>query len=251
MRTLLRGFLRPLKRNETVRWLYFTLLGSYRRQWDSWAGDPSQAMHAIAPGTSSATFGPSGVEVADRLRLYVRPDDRVLDVGCGMGRVMRPLAPYCREISGIDVSPRMVKLAREFLRGVPNASVHHTNGVDLSLFASSTFEVAYVVYVLQHLEREHAVRYVCEMSRLLVPGGTLICEVPNLAFPRNLETYVRTARGAKHFSVARTRFYTSEEVNAILTGVGLTLIDMKVGSEIFVVARNTTESPGRNANSTD
>lgn len=248
---MLRGVLRPLKRIESVRWLYFTLLGSYRRQWDSWAGNPSQAMHAIAPGTSSTTFGPSGVEVADRLRPYVRPDDRVLDVGCGMGRVMRPLASSCRAITGIDVSPRMVKLAREFLRDVPNASVRHTNGSDLEVFASSTFEVGYVVYVLQHLEREHAVRYVCEMARLLVPGGTLICEVPNLAFPRNLETYVRTARGAKHFSVARTRFYTSEEVSAILAGAELTVIDMKVDSEIFAVARKGADLSIRNAGPTD
>lgn len=237
MRSFVRKLLTEVKKVEFVRWAYFGLLGSYRRQWDAWARDPERAMRAIAPGTSAETFGPSGEEVVARLRPYVGATDRVLDVGCGMGRIMRPLAPSCREIHGVDVSPRMVRLAREFLADVPNASVHLTSGKDLAIVGAGSFQVAFVLYVLQHLEREHAVRYLAEMWRVLVPGGTIICEVPNLLFPRNLTTYVRTSQSAQHFSVARTRFYTPDELTFVLRELGFAIVEANVDSEIFVAAR--------------
>ena len=71
----------------------------------------------------------------------------------------------------------------------------------------------------------------------LVPGGRLICEVPNLLFPRNLATYLQTSRKSRHFSVARTRFYTPEEITAVIRALPLEPIASAVESEVFLVAR--------------
>ena len=48
-------------------------------------------------------------------------DKRALDVGCGSGRVMEFIAPLVKEVVGIDYNQRMIALAAERLKGMPNA----------------------------------------------------------------------------------------------------------------------------------
>src|SRR5579862_6301316 len=55
---------------------------------------------------------------------------RVLEIGCGAGRVTRALARTFGEVHGVDVSGEMVKLAGAALSGMPNAFVYQNNGRD-------------------------------------------------------------------------------------------------------------------------
>src|SRR3974377_728072 len=47
--------------------------------------------------------------------------DAALEIGCGPGRVMKPMSRHFREIHGVDISDAMVRLARERLSETPNA----------------------------------------------------------------------------------------------------------------------------------
>src|SRR5208283_915076 len=51
-----------------------------------------------------------------------------LEIGCGPGRLMAPLAGAFDEIHGVDVSDEMIRRARELLRDTPNAHAHRTSG---------------------------------------------------------------------------------------------------------------------------
>src|ERR1700693_5514871 len=51
--------------------------------------------------------------------------DCALEIGCGPGRLMRPLSRHFQEIHGVDVSDEMIRLATERLRHTPNAHPHH------------------------------------------------------------------------------------------------------------------------------
>ena len=55
--------------------------------------------------------------------------DAALEIGCGPGRLMRPLSRHFKEIHGVDVSDAMIRLARERLRHTPNAFPHHSSGL--------------------------------------------------------------------------------------------------------------------------
>src|SRR5687768_8480349 len=55
---------------------------------------------------------------------------RALEIGCGPGRLMKPLSRHFGEIHGVDVSDEMIARARVNLRDVPHAHVHHTTGAD-------------------------------------------------------------------------------------------------------------------------
>jgi SAM-dependent methyltransferase len=117
--------------------------------------------------------------VADFKRLPGR--DAALEIGCGPGRLMRPLSRYFGEIHGVDVSDAMIGLARERLRDVPNAHPHHGSGSDLALFPDEKFDFVYSYAVFQHIpSRDVVFSYLREAWRVLKPGGILRCQVNGL-----------------------------------------------------------------------
>jgi SAM-dependent methyltransferase len=97
---------------------------------------------------------------------------RVLEIGCGAGRVTRALAKLFGEVHAVDVSGEMVKLAGEALAAFPNAHVYRNNGTDLAVVPEGSFDFAFSSIVFQHIpSREVIENYVREVNRLLRPGA--------------------------------------------------------------------------------
>src|SRR5579872_6522674 len=107
--------------------------------------------------------------------------DAALEIGCGPGRLMRPMARHFKEIHGIDVSDQMVQLARERLSHTPNAFPHHTSGSDLKLFPDEKFDYVWSYAVFQHIPSADVVfQYLRETRRVLKTGGILRCQINGL-----------------------------------------------------------------------
>lgn len=99
-------------------------------------------------------------------------DMRVLEIGCGAGRVTRALAKLFGEVHAVDVSGEMVRLATQALAAFPNAFVYQNNGKDLSVVPDLQFDFAFSSIVFQHIpSREIIENYVREVGRLLQPGA--------------------------------------------------------------------------------
>ena len=100
-------------------------------------------------------------------------DMRVLEIGCGAGRVTRALSNLFGEVHAVDVSGEMVRLARRALADRTNVHVYQNNGEDLSVLpADQPFDFAYSIIVFQHIpSREVIENYVREVGRLLRPGA--------------------------------------------------------------------------------
>ncbi len=97
---------------------------------------------------------------------------RALEIGCGPGRLMKPLSRHFGEIHGVDVSDEMIRLARQRLSDVPHAHVHATNGASLQQFADESFDFVYSYAVFQHIpSRDVVLEYMRETRRVLKPGG--------------------------------------------------------------------------------
>ena len=121
----------------------------------------------------------------------LRPDERVLDVGSGIGRMARPMVGYLRPpgaYEGFDVVPEGVEWCRRRYEAHPNfrfqiADVR--NGLyrpDAGVpareytfpFADATFDFGFATSVFTHLLPDEADRYLAEMARVLRPGGRLL-----------------------------------------------------------------------------
>ncbi|MBC7928004.1 MAG: methyltransferase domain-containing protein [Bryobacteraceae bacterium] len=97
---------------------------------------------------------------------------RVIEIGCGAGRITRALAGYFGEVHGVDVSAEMVALATKALSDRPNATVYQNNGKDLSVLPEGPYDFAFSMIVFQHIpSRDVIYSYVREVHRLLRPGA--------------------------------------------------------------------------------
>ncbi len=113
-------------------------------------------------------------------------DMRVLEIGCGAGRVTRALANLFGEVHGVDVSGEMVRQAKLALRDRPNAFVYQNNGKDLAVVPELEFDFAFSSIVFQHIpSREIIENYVREVSRLLRPGALFKFQVQGDSTVRN------------------------------------------------------------------
>jgi len=96
---------------------------------------------------------------------------RVLEIGCGAGRVTRALSKVFGEVHAVDVSGEMVQLARKALADRPNVRVYQNNGMDLAVLGGLEFDFAFSTIVFQHIPSKDVIEnYVREVHRLLRPG---------------------------------------------------------------------------------
>lgn len=103
---------------------------------------------------------------------------RVLEIGCGAGRVTRALAGVFGEVHAVDVSGEMIAQARAAVAGQANVFLYQNNGMDLSVVPEVPFDFAFSVIVFQHIpSREVIESYFREVARLLRPGALFKVQV--------------------------------------------------------------------------
>lgn len=106
---------------------------------------------------------------------------RALEIGCGPGRLIKPMSRYFGEIHGVDVSDEMIARARHNLCEVPHAHVHATSGAGLPQFADDSFDLVYSYAVFQHIpSHEVVMQYLRDARRVLRPEGILRCQINGL-----------------------------------------------------------------------
>src|SRR5579863_6547441 len=157
-------------------------LEKMQRDWDARARE--NARYYVATGNaewSDEEFFASGEQaiaediLTDMTNICQGKDPksmRVLEIGCGAGRLTRALANLFGEVHAVDVSGEMIASARAALAGQPNAHVYQNNGRDLSVIPPLEFDFAYSAIVFQHIPSHEIIEnYVREVSRLLRPGA--------------------------------------------------------------------------------
>jgi len=156
-----------------------------REDWNRRAGE--DAYYYVAFGRRGQEDDEFFATASDVVRSLVSELKRVsnrqaaLEIGCGPGRLMRPLARHFAEIHGVDVSDEMIRMAAERLKDTPNAHAHRGTGSDLALFPDEAFDFVYSYAVFQHIpSREVVFQYLREARRVLKAGGILRCQINGL-----------------------------------------------------------------------
>jgi SAM-dependent methyltransferase len=115
---------------------------------------------------------------------------RALEIGCGPGRLVKPLSRHFGEIHGVDVSDEMIGIARRRLADIPHAHFHATDGASLPQFADESFDFIYSYAVFQHIpSRAVVLEYMREIRRLLKPGGVFHGQFNGAAPPVDADTW--------------------------------------------------------------
>jgi SAM-dependent methyltransferase len=189
----------------------------YHKTWDRMAR--SSALYSIYATEDQQQFERGGMDDARRIAQWVSTDSIVLDVGCGIGRIEKYLAPYCRELHAVDVSQEMLSQARTRLTGVPNVYLHHTTATDLSCLKDHTVDLAFSLLVLQHIEKEDAFLALREIHRVLKPAGLAYLQFPSLFADVYFRAFVEAAVMETR-PVHRMRLYTPAEATFLLGKAG-------------------------------
>lgn len=148
---------------------------------------PPRALWFVGGG---ADFVASGDRLAAQIvaACGLRPDERVLEVGCGIGRIARPLTRHLSAAGtwdGFDVVPRAIAWCERAYAGHPNFRFHHADvhnakyhprgriaaGEYRFPFADASFDVIYLTSVFTHMLRPDVEHYTDEIARVLAPGG--------------------------------------------------------------------------------
>jgi SAM-dependent methyltransferase len=154
----------------------------YKQVWTALSATESAAKMHVGATEDEAKLTAMGMARLDVLMktVGVNENDVVLEIGCGIGRVAKHLAPRCRKWIGCDVSPNMLKLAGERLREFSNVELVETSGHDLKPIADLFVDLVYCTVVFMHLEQWDRYKLVTEAFRILRPGGKLYVDNTNL-----------------------------------------------------------------------
>lgn len=134
----------------------------------------------------------------------LQPNERVLDVGCGVGRVAGPLSTYLSEqgsYEGFDIVPKEIKWDKKtFEPKLPNFhfqladifnSFYNPKGIIKATeykfpFQDENFDLVFLTSVFTHMLKEDVEHYFTEITRVLKPKGRCLisCFLLN---PKSLE----------------------------------------------------------------
>ena len=119
------------------------------------------------------------VKGIERAGLDAARFDRVLDFGCGVGRLVLPLADKANHVTGVDISRAHIKLAKERASqtGCENVDfvvIDHLD--DLDRFRG--FDLVTSFIVIQHNPPPVQAEILKKLLRTLRPGGFAILQIP-------------------------------------------------------------------------
>ncbi|MEI8699765.1 class I SAM-dependent methyltransferase [Mesorhizobium sp. ISC15] len=103
---------------------------------------------------------------------FTGADRDILDIGCGIGRFESALSSSAHRIVGIDISSKMISIARQRCASLRNVEVRPTSGLDLADFGNASFDCVLAVDSFPYLALAGlAERYFKEIARVLKTSG--------------------------------------------------------------------------------
>lgn len=160
--------------------------------------------------------------------LELGPSDRLLDIGCATGATLRRLAPVVDHAAGVDLSPRMIQLAREHAARQPNLEFAVADSAQLP-FADNSFTAALCTFSFHHYPQPLAAAQ--EIARVLKGSGRLV-----LADASSDRWALRIADlVARHREPGHVRFYRSHELTAFLDTAGFERTTVQAADSWFAI----------------
>lgn len=149
-------------------------------------------------------FWASGQEIWANIKkaLSYQPNrsDVVFEIGCGVGRLTRAIAPEVKHLHAQDISKEMLVIAQHSTR-CANVTFHHGDGESLRPLEDNCADLVLAYNVFQHLPSCEILRkYLAEMVRVAKPGALLAFTLSPCGWHTVLLPLLRARRWLLEFS---------------------------------------------------
>ena len=105
---------------------------------------------------------------------YVRPGDRIIEIGAGTGRYSHELARRGFRVDAVELIPRNIEIFRENTKPGESVTVSQGNALDLSAFESEKYDLTLLLGPLYHLiGDDQKLLALNEAKRVTKPGGLI------------------------------------------------------------------------------
>ncbi len=157
-----------------------------RVDWDRWSSD----IKRIDPRVENSNdFWRLGAADAEMILADVVADlpgtSAALEIGCGWGRLLRPMAARFGEVWGVDFSAPSLARAASLLADLDNVHVRQNDGRTLAPLPTDHFDFCFSFFLFDCLPTVEVVRsYFAEVHRVLRPGGIVKAQVAGV-YARN------------------------------------------------------------------
>ena len=195
------------------------VLSRMRSDWDQRATEDHKLHIATGHAGSEEAFRASGERDLEGFVLdgvVLEPSAEILEIGCGVGRLLVPLARRVAVAHGVDISPVMIEMSKSYTADVPNVRTVLTNGTFAHL-ADESVDFVFSFIVFQHIpDRSPIRRYVEEAARVLRPGGVFRFQVDGRWWWKHPEAGPDTYQGVK---------FSPKDVRRLLARTAFTVVD--------------------------
>ncbi len=206
--------------------LYTPLVdAAFKEEWERWAGSAQTAFAMVDGSRTEEDLRQRGGMVASVLKdaLAIDSSHEVLEIGCGVGRISRELAPHSGRFTCVDISEGMLRFASRRMEHLRNVSFHSLSEKPLDEFPAFCMDRILSHLVFFHLPREQVFSYLKQVARLLAPGGACYFDTWNLAYPSTFQRWLAEVdmyRG-KEKPKSYNRFCTRQEIDILVKMSGL------------------------------
>jgi ubiquinone/menaquinone biosynthesis C-methylase UbiE len=223
----------------------------YALVWDTLSPNSTIAARAASGVSDEDSLRAVGRKVASRIAGFVslRPTDRVLEIGSGVGRVGWAMAPLCGHWTGCDVSKRMLEFARQRLANFNNVCFVLVSDSKLDGIPDGSVDVVYCTNVLAHLDELERWQYVVDSHRVLRVGGRIYFDTIALD---SAEGWAMLSNNLAQRRLCTDPPYmplpsTSEELTAYFTNAGFVSVQAEIQNSLLIVTGVKDGNPGIDA----
>ena len=105
---------------------------------------------------------------------YIRPGDRIIEIGAGTGRYSHTLASQGYAVDAIELIEHNIEVFRENTKPEENVTITQGNALDLSAFSDNTYDITLILGPLYHLYTiEDKQKALQEAIRVTKPDGVI------------------------------------------------------------------------------
>jgi len=153
-------------------------------------------------------------------------DCRILDLGCGDGRISAQFLPARNQLTLLDISDRMLERAKEIIPKEYAPQVAYVNSDILGFTAAAPYDIVLCLGVLAHVSSIESV--VAKVASLVKPGGRCIFQISDYSqFFNKFALCVQSLRRFVNPSNLDYKVMTMTEVLSVTSRHGLSLRGMR------------------------